>query len=94
MVLALFMPSIVKLEHHHERFFCHEKNEKHFHTLHEKCAVCSFEYSVFLSENITIASAKAELLENDPICFYDSPCSDLSKYSFSSRAPPAFTNKI
>ena len=88
MVLILFMPSIVKLGHHHEHFFCNAKNEKHFHTLHEQCAVCSFEYSVFLPEKINVTTAKIQLADNYTSCLYRYHFSDRSKYSFLLRGPP------
>lgn len=50
MIGTLFLPSIVKLEHHHDHFVCNAKTEKHFHDHHEKCSICSFEFSVFMSD--------------------------------------------
>ena len=94
MVLALLAPSLVKLDHHHEHFVCNAKNEKHFHDYHGKCAVCSFEYSIFLTEKIFIASEKVELIACYNSCLNVFHYSDLSKYSFSLRAPPEFTNSI
>lgn len=94
MVLVLFMPSIVKLDHHHEHFFCTAKGEKHFHTYHEKCAVCSFEFSVFFPEKINIDSKKDKVIDNYNSCINIYHNSNLSKYSFLLRGPPVFTNTI
>jgi hypothetical protein len=94
MVLVLFMPLIVKLEHHHERFYCSAKGEKQFHTYHEKCAICCFEFSTFLSEKINIAFEKAEFANNYNCCLALFHFSDLSKYSFLLRGPPVFANNI
>jgi hypothetical protein len=95
MVIMLFMPSIIKIEHHHDHFDEPIVCGKYFHQVHEKCAVCSFEYSVFLSEDINITSSKAELLldsyNNSYIPFQ---YSDHSNYSFSLRAPPVFADNI
>ena len=89
------MPSIIKIEHHHHHFDEPIVSGKYFHQVHEKCAVCSFEYSVFLSEDINIISSKTELLiDSYNNCYIPFYYSDLSNYSFSLRAPPAFANNI
>jgi hypothetical protein len=89
MVLILLMPSIIKLEHHHEHFKCKAENEKHLHNYHEKCAVCSFEFSVFSTDVIKIDSEKNNptvyFCNNYSSIFYSS----LSRYSFLLRGPPA-----
>ncbi len=82
------LPSLVKLEHHHEDFKCKAINEKHIHVHHEKCNVCNFEFSVFLSDIISLDFQKENPLE-DLRNNYDSVYfSNLSQYSFSLRAPP------
>jgi len=88
MVGLLLLPSIVKLEHHHDHFVCHAKNEKHFQEHHEKCQICNFEFSVFSVSKIEFFHTTDEL-----IGIYIAPCykffySDWSKYSFLLRAPP------
>ena len=94
MVLTMLMPTILKLEHHHEHFVCNAKNEKHFHNYHEKCAVCSFEFSFFLSDKINNYSVKDKETDNYNRRLIVSFFSNLSKYSFLLRAPPVFTNFI
>lgn len=94
LVLALLTPSVVKLEHHHKHFFCNAKNEKHFHELHEKCPVCSFEYSVFIPEKNNYSSTRAVLIGTRAIDFYSCFYSNSARYSFLLRAPPVFTNSI
>ena len=92
MVLMLLMPSIIKLEHHHKHAIDHINGEKHNQTYTEKCFVCSFEFSVFLSGKIDTPSEKNILIDgycNHYKSFY---CSDHTRYSFLLRAPPAFTN--
>ena len=86
------MPSIVKLEHHHEHFVCNAKNEKHFHQKHENCSVCSFEFLVFLTEKNYLASANIDLTDNCNIRLYVCQYSALTKYSFLLRAPPVLQN--
>lgn len=86
--MVFLFPSLVKLEHHHEHFQCKAKNEKHFHVFHDKCGICNFEFSVFLS-----SVEKIDLKKENPL---DSYCnnyssryySNPSQFSFSLRAPP------
>lgn len=88
LLLVFLLPSIVKLEHHHEHFQCKAKNEKHFHEYHEKCAVCSFEFSVFSSDFKYFALPKEHPVAKYCINYRSVHYSSLSEYSFSLRAPP------
>jgi len=88
LLLVFFLPTIVKLEHHHQHYFCQPQNEKQFRVFQDKCVICNFEFSVFLSafENI-------EMQNENPTDRYSNrykslPISNLSQYSFSLRAPP------
>lgn len=94
LLLVFLLPSIVKLEHHHEHFEGKAINEKHYHVLHDKCVICNFEFSVFLSDIGDIDFQKEGLLEY--FCNnYDSVYfSNLSQFSFLLRAPPLLTNNI
>jgi hypothetical protein len=87
-LLVFLLPSLVKLEHHHEDLKCKTINEKHIHVHHEKCGICNFEFSVFLSHFANIDFRKENHLEY--FCNnYDSVhFSNPSKFSFSLRAPP------
>lgn len=88
LLLVFLLPTIVKLEHHHEQVAFKAINEKQYQVSHEKCAICNFEFSVFFSsvENI-------DLQKENP---FDSYCnnynsrfnSNPSQFSFSLRAPP------
>jgi len=87
-LIAFLMPSVLKLEHHHEHFICKAKNEKHYHEFHDKCNICNFEFTVFLSDIEDI-----DLQKDNPIDRYADNyvfLSDynLSQYSFLLRAPP------
>ena len=93
-VVMLFLPSIIRLEHHHEHFDYPVKSGKLFHLFHEKCTACDFEYSVYLSETIEIVIAKANYIDAYKNCYAPFLYSNLSNYSFSLRAPPAITNNI
>ncbi len=87
-LLVFLLPTIVKLEHHHEHFVCHAKNEKHYHVAVDKCDICNFEFSISLS-NIENSDLQAET----PIDRYTNSynflyCLISSQYSFLLRAPP------
>jgi hypothetical protein len=88
LLLVFLLPTIVKLEHHHQHHIYQAKNEKQFRVFQDKCVICNFEFSVFLPaiENI-------ELQNEDPIdCYSNNYKSlhicNLSQYSFALRAPP------
>jgi hypothetical protein len=88
LLLVFFLPTIVKLKHHHQHITSHFQSEKQFNVLQDKCVICNFEFSVFLPaiENI-------ELQNDIPVDSYMnhykslSFC-NLSQYSFALRAPP------
>jgi len=88
LLLVFLLPTIVKFEHHHQHNFCQPLNEKQLRVFHDKCVICNFEFSVFLSaiENI-------ELQIDIPVDSYRNhykslSVSNLSQYSFALRAPP------
>lgn len=87
-MLVFILPSIVKLEHHHEHFKCKAKNEKHYHEFHQDCAVCNFEFSVFSPYFISIILQKEQVV-TQYFCKYNSfNYSALSKYTLLLRGPP------
>ena len=88
MVFILLAPSIVILEHHHDHFVCHAKNEKHFHSFHEKCLICSFEFSVFSVSKVEHLLTSVELIWGYFAPVYHFFYTDYSNYSFLLRAPP------
>ncbi len=90
LLLVVFVfPIIVKFEHHHhEHFHCDAQNENHFHKLHENCAICSFEFSVF-SLNFNTFQIHEEQPIDSYVDFYHSNYSHVnSNYTFLLRAPP------
>jgi hypothetical protein len=92
LAFALLAPNVVILEHHHDHFVCHAKNEKHFHVHHEKCLVCSFEFSLYSLGNRAAASLKAEHNSGYNNNYRQDYFLNNLKYSFLLRAPPAFTD--
>jgi hypothetical protein len=88
LLLVFLFPTIVIIEHHHEQNTCNAKNEKHYHNLHEKCGICSFEFSLFSSENENIVLLNEKPLDNYFNNYTSLYYSNLSEYSFLLRAPP------
>jgi hypothetical protein len=88
LLIVFLLPSVVKLEHHHDGFKCRSIIEKHIHASHKGCIICQFEFSVFLTdpENIELTKEKP----SDSYCnTYNSGYNNnLSQFSFSLRAPP------
>jgi ribosomal protein L37E len=88
MVAILLLPSIVKLEHHHDHFVCKAKTEKHYHNHHEKCQVCSFEFSSFMSEAFFVLPAKQVSFGVFTSNYKAGNFSNTFDYTFLLRAPP------
>lgn len=91
LVAALLLPSMLRLEHHHERFSCNAKTEKHIHEYHKECAACNFTFSVFLDDFQKISSNKHETLDSYINLFKSCIYSNRHSYSFLLRGPPAYT---
>jgi hypothetical protein len=90
--MVFILPSIVKLEHHlhhhHEKFECKAKHEKHYHIFHEKCSICTFTFSVFSSSCIKVALTKKYGAAKDCNEYISANFSPQIEYSFLLRAPP------
>lgn len=88
LLLIFILPTIVKLEHHHVNFISITKNENHSHVFQEKCAICNFEFSVFLSSFENIDLQKENPLDSYFNNYNSRYNSNLSQFSFLLRAPP------
>jgi len=88
LLLVFLLPSIVKLEHHHEHFKCTTKNEKHYHVFHDRCGICNFEFSVFFPSIENIVLQKENPLDSYSNNYNSRYNSNLSQFSFLLRAPP------
>ena len=88
LLLVFLLPTIVKLEHHHEHLVSVTIDDRQNQVFHGKCAICDFEFSVFLPDIGDIDFHKENPLEY--FCNnYDSVYfSNLSQFSFLLRAPP------
>lgn len=91
MVFMLMMPSLVKIDHHHEEFVCNAQDEKHLHEHHDECAICHFEFSLFNKPDDVLLSAKEIALCQPAFGHYESFVSSSSSFTFYLRGPPAKT---
>jgi len=88
LLLAFLSPSIIKLGHHHHHSLSKTINDRQSHFSLEKCPICNFEFSIFLS-----SIEKIDLQSENPT---DSYCNkydsryilNFSEFSFLLRAPP------
>lgn len=87
-LFIFLLPSVVKLEHHHQSFANNIKNEKKSQVLYAECSICNFEFFVFLSStgyiNLLNEIPLADYYNNYYYLYY----SNLSQYSYLLRAPP------
>jgi hypothetical protein len=88
LLLVFLLPSVVKLEHHHDHLIAKATSEKRTTVFHENCPICNFEFSAFLSN-----FEKIDLQKENPSDSYFNNYnsrynSDLSRFSFLLRAPP------
>jgi hypothetical protein len=88
MMVILLLPSVVKLEHHHDHFVCHAKTEKHYHTYHPACPICNFEFSIFSVNSIEKSNVKVVRDFKYMASLYEFIHTRLFDYSFLLRAPP------
>jgi hypothetical protein len=88
LLLVFLLPSIVKLEHRHDNFVCKTINEKHYLVIHKTCAICNFEFSVFLTNFENIDLPKDNPLDNYSNNYNSKFNYNPSRFSFLLRAPP------
>jgi hypothetical protein len=88
LLVILLLPAVLKIEHHHSYEF-KSGNENPHSAFHSKCAVCSFEFSVF-----SACTGWFELSETTELTAYFQPEYSFqyfshADYSFLLRAPPS-----
>jgi hypothetical protein len=89
LLLIFIFPSIVKLEHKHDHVESKVINEKNSNVFKDKCPICNFEFSIFLSTVENIDLPKDNPLDNYRNNYNSRYNSNLSQFSFLLRAPPA-----
>ncbi|HBZ21330.1 MAG TPA: hypothetical protein DEO60_09385 [Bacteroidales bacterium] len=88
LLMVFIFPSIVKIEHHHEHSCLVPSNVIGIHPFHEKCGICSFEFSFFLSFTEYVSLQKENPSDNYFISYNSPYNSNLSSFFFLLRAPP------
>jgi len=89
LLMVFIMPSVIKIEHHHNHKFCKETSEKQFYDLHKKCVICSFEFSFFVTSEIKADIQKDQTSDNYFISYQSIFLSNQHSHSFLLRAPPS-----
>lgn len=88
LMVAFLMPSIVKLEHHHEHDICNDHHEVNVHKYQEKCDVCSFEFSLFSTDNIDVVFEREIMTDGYNDNHKSAHYSKFLNFTFQLRAPP------
>jgi hypothetical protein len=88
LLLVFLLPTIVKIEHHHDNFQCKSLNEKHFHDFHPNCAICNFEFSIFILSYENIDFQKDKPVDNYSKKYNSRFSFNLYLSQFSLRGPP------
>lgn len=88
LLMVFLLPSIVKLEHHHEHHDCISSKGDHYREYHDECAVCNYDFSVISMDFVAIEIPKIEQLSQYLIGDLPSNDSTPSQYFFLLRAPP------
>jgi len=91
-LLSVFIfPIAVKSLHFHEKEFrCNAKNENHFHTKHEKCAICAYEFSIFTVIKHNIQTQKNEICDNYKTSYLSFLLDKSIFFTYLLRAPPKY----
>jgi len=88
LLLIFFFPSWVKFEHHHNDHIYKVKGDLFGSAVHQKCDICSFEFSLLSNDSQDIESIKHNFLSdycnNYKSVFY----LNALQFSCSLRAPP------
>lgn len=92
LLVILLGPLVIKLAHsafhEHDHFVCKAKHEHHFHEDHEKCPVCSYEFSIYLSQKIVHYHNPDETTDCYRNLYRSTFFIRFPKYAFLLRAPP------
>jgi len=92
MFVALLIPAVARLEHHHDHNLYQKGTEELPAWFREHCAICNLEFSLFIIEELTSYPPGYEFSSYYINTYKSIYYQDLSDFSFLLRAPPAFTN--
>jgi hypothetical protein len=88
LLLVLLLPSIVKLEHNHNHIGLKAINENDNRSLHNKCLICNFEFSIFIPNIEETYLQNENAIDSYSDKYISGYYSDFSQFSFLLRAPP------
>lgn len=86
--MILLMPTVIKLEHHHNHHHNHDQNNTTTTYFTDKCFICDFQFSNFISREFIPSSVSFDYLEFIADRRTSFPYLNNLKYSFLLRAPP------
>ncbi len=84
------MPSIIKIEHHHNHSEPANNSEFSYNKYHDKCLICNFEFSVFLQLDEEVYFEEEDHPEYYLNDYNSKHFENLSQFNFLLRAPPSF----
>jgi len=88
LAMILFIPAVVKLEHHHE-YDCNHKNEKGSATFFsEKCLVCDLQFLTFIVKDSVKNTIRFVHIDVIACSYISAFYPNHSAYLFLLRAPP------
>lgn len=86
--MVFLMPFVVKLEHRHEHSFSKQEGENSASEFGDKCLICNFEFSSFVTAGHTPEMPQADSPDRYRCNFNSGVNSDFIQFSFHLRAPP------
>lgn len=92
LVMVFLLPHEIKLFdtffHNHEHFHCNAINEKHFHKLHKKCPIETYEFTSFLKKRKLDFKPFYKFFIIWTLGRESKVCISGLEYSFNRRGPP------
>jgi len=88
LVMILLMPTVIKLEHHHDHHCNHDQKDKSTTFFNDKCFICDFQFSTFVSKDFVPYLISFDYTELHAYLHTPFQYLNNSKYSFLLRAPP------
>lgn len=90
LLVVFLLPTLVKLGHEYKLITNDLKNEMHNHALQNKCPICNFEFSIFISNSEFIPLQYHNFLDSYFNNYNSRYNSNLSQFTLLLRAPPVF----
>ncbi|MFA5418302.1 MAG: hypothetical protein WC341_07580 [Bacteroidales bacterium] len=88
LLVAFLLPSVIKIEHHHQFEYVSADSHQNIHEFHQNCLICQFEFSVF-DTDIDYYKIPKDAPEDSYNNQYSFVCyTSLLTFSFLLRGPP------